>query len=137
MADIIFNHINTVPPSTFFASLDGNITLIANGALGNADTSNTYVDLGKAGFNIFSLQYVIQATTITIEASNDLPSVSNASAAWTDVTLILTNGSASSFLATGSLTVSTAFPWSRLRFKRVTTNATNALSLILTRMVAR
>lgn len=133
MADVTVG-LNLAPPNKFFSSLDGTVTSVANGDLGNADTSYTYIPLLKAGFNMFSLDYVIQATTLTIEASNSASSVIDASAQWEDVTSILTSGAATSFTSSGSLSLSLPFPWSRLRVKRVTTNATNALQLLLTRM---
>lgn len=133
MADTTLSTLNLSPPNAFFASLDGNILTINNGDLGNADTSYTYVDLVKSGFNMFSIQFIIQATTLTIEGTNDLPSIDNASANWADLTLELTNGAASNFTTTGSLSLILPLGWSRLRFKRVTTNAVNSLKLILTR----
>ncbi len=132
--DISVNSFKLTPPNKFFCSLDGNVTNIANGALGNADTSYTYIPLLKSGFNMFSLDYVIQATTLTLEVSNDDPLVLDANANWVDVTSILTSGAATSFTTSGSLSLSLPFPWSRMRVKRVTTNATNALQLLLTRM---
>jgi len=121
-------------PSTITGSLDGEVLDIGNGDLGDANTSYLYFGLLKAGFNAFSLQYTVQATTLTIEISNDLPDVANASAVWTDVTLVATDGAAATITATGSLTVAKSMPWSRVRIKRLTTNATNALKMELTRM---
>lgn len=133
MADVILITTNTVPPKNTPDSLDGLVLTVINGDLGDADTSYFYFDLVKSGFNIFSLQFTIQATTLTIEGSNSLPSVANANAVWTDITDVVTNGTATSFIATGSVTRSSPLPWSRLRVKRVTTSATNALALDLTR----
>lgn len=133
MADITLAKMNLNPPATQSDSLDGVVLTVANSELGNANTSYFYFDLVKAGFNIFSLQFTIQATTLTVEGSNDLPSVLDASATWTDITDVVTSGVATNFTATGSLSILFPLPWSRLRIKRLTTNATNALSLKLTR----
>lgn len=134
MADTIVSTLNLAPPTPFFGDLCGQILNVVNGDIGNANTSYTYFGLIKDGFNEFSLQFVITATTLTFEGSNDLPQVSNASAVWTDITSYLTGAMATDFVATGSYSTDAAIPWSRLRIKRVTTNATNALKLILTRM---
>ncbi|MDX1902090.1 MAG: hypothetical protein SFW66_08860 [Gammaproteobacteria bacterium] len=113
---------------------DGLILDVNNGQIGNADTSYTYFYLNAQGYDEFSLSFVIAATTLTIEGSNDILSVSDSSAVWVDLTSMLTAGVASSFTATGSYTTNASIPWSRMRIKRVTTNATNALELRLTRM---
>lgn len=135
MADTSLDTLKQSPPVGFFASLDGVILDVQNGDLGDADTSYSYIPLVKSGFNMFSLQFVnVDATTLTIEATNDNPEVDNASANWTPATLILTSGAASSFTADGSLSLILPFPWSRLRIVRLTTNATNSVTLILTRM---
>lgn len=137
MADVTLATTNCNPPKGMPDSLDGLVLNIANGALGNADTSYFYFGEGQAGFNTFSLQFTITATTLTVEGSNDLPSVTDASATWSDITNVVTinspGGSVTTITATGTLTVSFPLPWSRLRIKRLTTNATNALSLRLTR----
>jgi len=133
MADSSLSTTRRSPPRHLADSLDGLVLTVSNGDLGDADTSYFYFDLVKSGFNIFSLQFTIQATTLTIEGSNSLPSVPNASAIWTDITDVVTNGTATSFIASGSVTRSSPLPWSRLRVKRVTTSATNALTLNLTR----
>lgn len=133
MADATLSTSKNTPPKNLPDTLDGEVLTIANGDLGNADTSYFYFGLVKDGYNIFSLQFVIQATTLTIEASNSATSVSDASAVWTDITDFLTDGAATDFTATGSLTRQLPTDWSRFRVKRVTTNATNALRLILTR----
>lgn len=133
MADTILTTLNTTPPNDMPDSLDGVILTVLNTEIGNADTSYSYFDLAKSGYNIFSLQFIITATTLTIEGSNDLPSIDNASATWVDLTDVVSSGDAASFTATGTLSVLFPFPWSRIRIKRVTTNATNALKLILTR----
>lgn len=131
MADLTLNSTNCSTPKNLPDSIDGLVLFVDNGALGNADTSYFYFDLVKAGFDIFTLQFTITATTLTIEVSNDLPSVDNASATWSDITGVLTGSS--TITATGTLTIAFPLPWSRVRVKRVTTNATNALSLRLTR----
>lgn len=132
MADTTLDTTNQSPPDGFFASLDGRILDVANGDIGNADTSYTYIPLVKAGFTAFSLQYTITATTLTFEFSNSPVATADASATWVDLTTNLTG--AATVTASGSLTIITPFPWSRMRVKRVTTNATNALSMRLTRV---
>ena len=112
-------------------TLDGTITNISASTLGNANTSYTYFQLSSSGYNQFVLQYIITATTLTIEASSDRFSMSNAGATWSDITTELTGSS--SITATGSLTISSRLPWTRFRIKRLTTNATNSLVLKLTR----
>ena len=133
MADVTLSTLNTTPPNNLPDSLDGLVLNVANGALGNADTSYFYFGLVKDGFNIFSLQFTIQNTTLTIEASNSLPSVADGSATWSDITEVVTSGVATSFTSSGTLSILAPLPWSRIRIKRVTTNATNALAINLTR----
>lgn len=131
MSDTTLSSVNNSPPNNYFASLDGLILTVLASALGNADTSYTYIPLVMSGFNGGSLQWVITATTLTFEFSNSALSVADASATWSDQTTNLTG--AATVTATGSLTITVPFGWSRMRVKRVTTNATNALQLILTR----
>jgi hypothetical protein len=132
MADTSLDVMTLTPPTLYAASLDGEILTVANGALGNADTSYTYIPLVKTGLNSLSLQWIITATTLTFEFSNSAPDVANTSAVWSDQTANLTG--AATVTATGSLTITVPFAWSRMRIKRLTTNATNALRLVLTRM---
>lgn len=138
MADIIVSTSSLVPPDRKFASLDGQVVNVINGDIGNANTSYIYFNLNEDGFTGFSMEFIIQATTLTIEGSNDLPSVDNASANWIDLIQYLTSASIGgpviNFTATGSFSTTAPIPWSRMRIKRVTTNATNALKIILTRM---
>lgn len=131
MADVSLKSTNPRAPVNVPDSLDGLVLFVDNGDLGNADTSYFYFDLVKAGYNIFTLQFVVTATTLTIEVSNSKPEVSDGDATWTDITATLTG--ATTITATGSLTITFPLPWSRFRIKRVTTNATNALTLNLTR----
>lgn len=134
--DVSLATLNCSPPNDLPDSLDGNVLTVVHGDFGNAITNYFYFDLVKSGFNIFSLQFVIEATTLTIEGTNDVPSVPNSSANWLDITDIVTDFLATSFTAAdspGSVTRTLPLEWSRLRVKRVTTNATNALTLILTR----
>jgi len=137
MADVTLSTLNCNPPKGLPDSLDGLVLNVVNTDLPDADTSFFYFNEAAAGFNVFSLQFTIQATTLTFEATNDLVSVANGSATWTDITDVITlsspAGSVSTITATGSLTVAAPLPWSRLRIRRLTTNVTNALSLRLTR----
>jgi len=111
--------------------IDGEVLTVANGDLGNADTSYTYFNLAGEDYRSFSVAFTITATTLTLEASNDASTVADASATWTDVTTALT-GSANA-TASGMWIVNTEIPIRRIRIKRLTTNATNALKLFLVR----
>jgi hypothetical protein len=51
-------------------SLDGFITNVIAGQLGNANTSYTYVDYLRDGYKHLSLAHYITATTLTIEMCN-------------------------------------------------------------------
>lgn len=137
MADSTLSILNTTPPQNMPDDLCGRVLTVGNGILGDANTSYFYFPLVAAGFNIWSIQFIIQATTLTVEASNSPLSVADVSANWTDITDLVTigspAGSVASITATGSLTVAFPLPWSRIRLKRVTTNATNAFTLNLTR----
>lgn len=133
MADSTLTAVNPAAQLNSPTSLDGRILSVANGVLPDADTSYLYVGLAKDGYNLFTLDFILQATTVTIEASNDKPDVVDASAHWVDITNVCTSGSSTNFTATGTLTVAFPIEWSRLRFKRVTTNATNSCIFIMTR----
>jgi len=137
MADSTLSVLNTTPPQNMPDDLCGRVLTVVNGDLGNANTSYFYFPLIAAGFNIWSIQFNIQNTTLTVEASNSPLSVADASANWSDITDLVTigspGGSVASITATGSLTVAFPLPWSRIRLKRVTTNAINAFALNLTR----
>ena len=109
----------------------GVICSVADGDLGNSNTSYTYFNLGAEGYRYFSLFFpVLTATTLTIEVTNDASSVADADANWQDATLILTG--AATATATGGWFVDTPCLFRRARVKRVTTNATNTLKLELT-----
>jgi len=137
MADVTLSTLNCTPPLDIPDSLDGLVLNVIATELPNADTSFFYFNEAASGFNTFAMQFTITATTLTVEGTNDLPSVANGSAVWTDITDLVTlnspAGSVSTITATGSLTVAAPLPWSRLRIRRLTTNATNALALRLTR----
>lgn len=105
----------------------GTIVNIANGVLGNADTSYTYLNFTRDGWRLISLIYTITATTLTVEATNDNPSVADSAATWVDVSTIILG--AASKTATGYSVVTVPSIFSRIRFKRVTTNATNAIKI--------
>lgn len=120
--------------STKFAILDGLVENIDAAELGDAVTAYTYFDLLSDGMNAFGIDFVLTATTITFEGSHDEANVADGSAVWRDITSVLTGGAASSYTADGSLTVSAPLPWPRMRVKRVTTDATNACELRLSRI---
>jgi len=115
-------------------SNDGNILTVVATDLGNADTSYAYFNLTAEGYNEFCMFFTITATTITLEATCDAATVVDASATWLDVTSALT-GSATA-TATGGWIVDTPVAFRRVRVKRLTTNATNAIAIDLVRMQA-
>lgn len=97
--------------------------------------------LGNGAAQSVSFQMRSSQRDLRVVASNaaatftiDNVSVKPVAAVWRDVTQTLTDGAASSLTSTGGMTVATPEPMRRLRVKRVTTNATNALELRLTRM---
>ena len=79
----------------------------------------------------FVLDFTIEATTITLEATNSATTVADASAIWSDITSELFG--VASETATGVWICDSPCPYRRLRVKRLTTNATNALTLRLSR----
>jgi len=105
----------------------GEVVTVANGDKGTADTSYYYFD----NLGYFCLFYTIQNTTLTLEAANDLRTVADTSKTWTDVTSVLTGGA--TITASGGMIIDTPVPVTRYRVKMLTTNATNALKLFLTR----
>ena len=113
------------------AKIDGRILTVANGELGNDDTSYTYFNLAREGYLYFSLIFTITATTLTLEATNAAHSTADTDATWVDVTTTLTG--AATATATGGWIIDTPCAFSRMRIKRLTTNATNALDLFLCR----
>ena len=71
------------------ASMDGNIVEVVATDLGNAVTRYTYFDLASEGFKHFSVNHVITATTLTIEAcnrENAIGNILNVTASGTDGT---------------------------------------------------
>lgn len=52
------------------ASLDGLITDVVATDLGNTVTRYTYFDLARVGYNAFTLEHIITATTLTFEGCN-------------------------------------------------------------------
>lgn len=109
-------------------SVDGIVLNVANDDLGDAVTYYHYFGMVDSGFNMFSLHYEIENTTLTIEAFNG--------SAWRDVMNYLTDGALTEFTTTGMLTAAAPVPYPVLRVKAVTTNATNSLILSLTRIRA-
>jgi len=103
----------------------------------NATTTYYYFSLVQDGWTAFSAQHKITNATVTYEGSNDLPNVANSSATWSDITSMLTSGSASSFTSNGYLSVNQPIPFSRLRIKRVTSSATNEVEIRLTKTILR
>ena len=116
----------------FYPNIDGNILSVVNGDLGNADTSYTYFNMLAEDKHYFVLAFTIEATTLTLEACLEPLTTSNATANWVDITNAMTG--AANATVTGSWIIDTPLAVSRLRVVRLTTNATNALELYLTRM---
>lgn len=116
----------------FQTNLDGVRTNIANGDLGTADTSYTYIYWAAEGFRMGVMQMNIEATTVTLEGTNDPMSTADASATWTDITQ--TFFGVVNRTTTGDWIIDTALGFGRLRLKRVTTNATNSFQLRLCRI---
>lgn len=116
----------------FYPSIDGRILNVVNGDLGNANTSYTYFGMAAEDKHYFTLAFTIQNTTLTLEACMEPLSTADASANWVDVTNALTG--AANATATGVWIIDTPLAVSRLRVVRLTTNATNALALYLTRL---
>jgi hypothetical protein len=114
------------------ASVDNVLVNASN--LANGNTSYSYFDLLHDHFRQFSLQMVLAATTVTIEASNESKDVDDSSKSWVDVTSALTNGVTASFTAGSHFMFSnTPALIGRVRIKRVTTNATNSCRILLCR----
>jgi len=111
--------------------IDGHILDVNNGDLGDAVTSYTYFNMAAEDYDYFTLNFTVEATTLTLEASNDDMTTADASGSWTDITTAMTG--AANATATGAWIVDTPIAYKRLRVKRLTTNATNALDLYLTR----
>ncbi len=119
MADTTLSSVNYATPTAQNPSVDGHVLTVAHGDLGNANTSYFTFDLSLA-----TIQWVIEATTMTIE-------VSQTGDVWSDQTKNLTGSETQT--TSGSLTITVPFEWPKMRIKRVTTNATNAFNLYLTR----
>ena len=111
--------------------LDGVILTVENGDIGDANTAYTYFNMLAEDYKFFVLDFTIEATTLTLEASNSPMTTADASKVWSDITSELFN--VASETASGVWICDTPCPYARLRVKRLTTNATNALTLRLSR----
>jgi len=78
-----------------------------------------------------SLFLPVEATTLTIEATNDPTSVADGDAVWVDVGMVLFGKA--NFTTDTELIIDDPLIVARLRIKRVTTNATNAFACRLSR----
>lgn len=103
--------------------------LIASGLTNGVAKTATFTKTLAVGDK---LSFVASDALATFSLDNIL--IQDFAATWTDLTSMLTAGVTSGFTATGSYTTNASIPWSRMRIKRLTTNATNALQLRLTRM---
>lgn len=108
--------------------IKGRILHVINGDLGDANTSYTYFNMSQDEMRYATIQFTIEATTITLEATDD--TAADISATWTDVTLAMTG--AANAVASGMWIIDTPFSVRRCRIKRLTTNAINALDIFLT-----
>ena len=108
----------------------GDIANVVPTDYGDAQTYYKYFKLGESGFDFFSVLLDIVATTVTLEASNDMPDVADGDAFWLDVTNTLT-GSAN-YTVDGHMVANKKVAISRLRLKCLTTHATNSLSAYTT-----
>jgi len=133
MADVASPGLSLNVPQRVRGSLDGLITDVNAGELDVNNVSYTYIDLVRSGLPMFSLSWVLVATTITFEVSNDLASVPPGDQRWDDITLELTDGDAT-VTTSGTLSVIFPLPWARMRVRRLTTNVTNGCELRLTRL---
>jgi len=104
---------------------------VINGDIANAHTDYTYFNMLSEDYMYATIDFTIEATTLTLEATNSDYGTADASAVWTDVTLAETG--AATVTATGTWIIDTPFPFRRARIKRLTTNATNALTLRINR----
>lgn len=107
------------------------LATVASGDLGNAVTSYYYFNLTRNLFKFFSLLYKIVATTLTLEATNDLETTADTDANWIDVTRLLTGGD--TITSDGVMLQDTPAIFGRMRIKAVTTNATNSLKIFISK----
>lgn len=101
--------------------------LVATGLTNGAAQTATFTAI-RPGAKL-SLVGTTAAATFTL----DNMAIKAVSAVWTDITNVITDGAATTLTATGSVSQQQSLPWARMRVKRLTTNATNALELRLTR----
>lgn len=97
-----------------------------SGSIGNGDTSYSYFNWGSEGYRFGTFQLSISNTTVTLEATNDDEDISDANAVWVDITNIMFG--VMSFTSSTNIILDTPLTFNRLRWKRVTTNATNSFS---------
>lgn len=110
----------------------GITTTVANGDLGDANTSYTYFNMGNEDWRYATIAFpTVTATTLTLEGTTDPMTTADASCSYTDVTTVLTG--AANATAAGAWILDTPMPFNRMRVKRVTTNATNVLLLKISR----
>jgi len=112
--------------------LHGLVYDIDNGDKGNAVTHYFYIPWGTEGMKFGSIDYTLEATTMTIEGTNDSPQIVDADANWRDLTDVFFGG-LSSVTTSGTLTIDKDIAWGRLRLVFLTTNATNAAEVRITK----
>lgn len=99
----------------------GSIDSASNGAV---EAAYTYIPWATMGRRFALIQLALTATTVTIEATADDPTIADASANWTDITLALFG--VASFTSASDLIIDTPLLASRIRIKHLPTNATNS-----------
>ena len=109
------------------AQLLGEIENIVNGELGNSNTSHTYLPWANQGYTMGSFDFDLEAVTLTLEGSNSSDDISNENADWRPITVVVFGVTQET--VSGEWLIDTPIVFGRLRFKRVTTNATNSFLL--------
>jgi hypothetical protein len=102
----------------------GLIANVANAAEASGVTTYNYLSFGNEGYSNLVLIANLENTTLTLEGAADADSVALASMEWRDVTQTIWG--ISNLVVSGELVIDTDIPFSRLRVKSVTTNATNS-----------
>ena len=116
----------------FIGGDDGISTTIINTDLGNANTSYTYFNMAGEDWRYAIIAAsAVEATTLTLEASMNSMRTADADATWVDITALI--AAAATLTAAGTWLLEDAVPTNRCRVKRVTTHATNALTLNIIR----
>ena len=103
------------------------VTTIANGAEGNAVTTQLYVPWANEGYGKGTIIFTLESTTITLFGSADEDSVALASQTWRDIMQSVFG--VVNLTTSGELIFDTDVDFARLRITSLTTNATNSRSI--------